>query len=198
MRRGIGWGIGVFAGTSLALLTAGVLGAFGSEGGHRTAAKASVQHAFANIVGPGGIKGRVNFVQTGTGPLSPVEVTATVQGLPPGKHGMHIHEIGSCVGPTFTSAGGHFDPGPNGNSSPDGNHPFHAGDLPNLDAKGSIGLAILVYLHDNRFTLDSGPSGLFDGDGSAVIIHASLDQFTTAVPGGAGGGRIACGVIQPG
>jgi Cu-Zn family superoxide dismutase len=76
--------------------------------------------------------------------------------------------------------------------------PFHEGDLPNLDAKGSLGLAILVYLHGNRFTLDSGPSGLFDGDGSAVIIHASLDQFTTGVPGGAGGGRIACGVIQPG
>ena len=27
--------------------------------------------------------------------------------------------------------------------------------------------------------LDDGPSGLFDGDGSAVIVHASPDQFTT-------------------
>jgi superoxide dismutase, Cu-Zn family len=186
MTRGIGWGIGVLTGASLALLTAGVLGAFGSDSGKSTAARASVGSAFANISGPGGIKGKVTFQQTGTGPLSPVAVTATVQGLPPGKHGMHIHEVGSCIGPTFASAGGHFDPGPNGNSSPDGNHPFHAGDLPNLDAKGTLGLAILVYLHGNRFTLDSGPSGLFDGDGSAVIIHASLDQFTTGVPGGAG------------
>jgi len=195
MKRGIGWGIGVFAGASLALLTAGVLGAFGSGSGEKSVSHAS---AFANISGPGGIKGRVTFQQNGTGPLSPVVVTATVQGLPPGLHGMHIHEVGSCVGPTFTSAGGHFDPGPNGNSSPDGNHPFHAGDLPNLDAKGSLGLAILVYISGNRFTLDNGPSGVFDGNGSAVIIHASVDQFTTGVPGGAGGGRIACGVIQPG
>jgi Cu-Zn family superoxide dismutase len=195
MRRGIGWGIGVFVGASAALLAAGVLGAFGSA---KDAAKVTASSAFANISGPGGIKGKVTFRQTGTGPLSPVEITATVQNLPPGKHGMHIHEVGSCVGPSFASAGGHFDPGPNGNSSPDGNHPFHAGDLPNLDAKGSIGLAILVYLSGNRFTLDNGPSGLFDADGSAVIIHASPDQFTTGVPGGAGGGRIACGVIQPG
>jgi superoxide dismutase, Cu-Zn family len=156
MRRGIGWGIGVFAGTSMALLTAGVLGAFGSGGGQQSAGKFTAQRAVANITGPGGIKGKITFVQKGTGPLSPVEVTGSVQGLPPGKHGMHVHEVGSCVGPSFTSAGGHFDPGPNGNSSPDGNHPFHAGDLPNLDAKSSLGLAILVYLSGNRFTLDNG------------------------------------------
>ncbi|MGH8553855.1 MAG: hypothetical protein ACRERS_11220, partial [Methylococcales bacterium] len=30
---------------------------------------------------------------------------------------------------------GHFDPGPNGNSSPDGNRPYHLGDLVNLVAR---------------------------------------------------------------
>ena len=39
----------------------------------------------------------------------------------------------------FTSAGGHFDPGPNGNTDPDANHPYHMGDLPNMevDANGN-------------------------------------------------------------
>ena len=52
-------------------------------------------------------------------------------GLPEGRHAVHIHETGQCE--PCSAARGHFDPGPNGNSSPDGNHPFHSGDLVNLD-----------------------------------------------------------------
>ena len=38
-------------------------------------------------------------------------------------------------GRRFTSAGGHFDPGPAGNTDPDANHPYHMGDLPNLEGR---------------------------------------------------------------
>jgi Cu-Zn family superoxide dismutase len=72
------------------------------------------------------------------------------------------------------------------------------GDLPNLKA-GAGGIAVLVYLHTSRFTLDNGPSGIFDGDGSAVVVHASPDTYSPTPPGpanAAGGARIACGVIQ--
>src|SRR5436190_24123657 len=71
-----------------------------------------------------------------------VEITVTVSGLKPGPHGMHLHAIGKCEAPGFTSAGGHFDPGPAGNMDPDMNHPFHMGDLPNLvaDASGKASL----------------------------------------------------------
>jgi Cu-Zn family superoxide dismutase len=31
-------------------------------------------------------------------------------GLPEGLHAVHIHSIGKCEGPAFTSAGGHFNP----------------------------------------------------------------------------------------
>src|SRR5690348_13969954 len=32
-------------------------------------------------------------------------------GLPAGPHGFHIHAIGKCEAPQFTSAGGHANPG---------------------------------------------------------------------------------------
>src|SRR4249920_1416521 len=40
-----------------------------------------------------------------------VEISVDVTGLKPGTHGIHIHAVGKCESPAFTSAGGHFDPG---------------------------------------------------------------------------------------
>src|SRR5688500_8516101 len=54
-----------------------------------------------------------------------VEITVTVSGLKPGAHGIHLHAVGKCEAPGFTTAGGHFDPGPKGDTDPDANHPFH-------------------------------------------------------------------------
>ena len=45
-------------------------------------------------------------------------------------------------------------------------------------------------------SLSPGPLSLFDQDGSAIIVHVDEDQGTTGVKGGAGGGRLGCGVIQ--
>src|SRR5262245_4719179 len=73
--------------------------------------------AKAVISGPNGITGTALLVEDGNGN---VVVTVLVKGPPtvltPGRHGVHIHEVGSCEAPAFTSAGGHYDPGPNGNS----------------------------------------------------------------------------------
>jgi len=33
-----------------------------------------------------------------------------VRGLKPGEHGFHIHAVGKCDPPAFTSAGAHFNP----------------------------------------------------------------------------------------
>ena len=46
---------------------------------------------------------------------------------------MHIHEVGLCEAPAFTTAGSHLDLGPAGSNLPvDANHPYHTGDIPNL------------------------------------------------------------------
>ena len=71
----------------------------------------------------------------------------------------------------FTVAGGHFDPGPAGNTDPDANHPFHMGDIPNLEV-GANGEGKLTGV-TTRVTLSPGPLSLFDADGSAIIIHGN-------------------------
>ena len=39
-----------------------------------------------------------------------IEFTYDLSGLPPGEHGVHIHEMGICKAPNFKSAGNHLDP----------------------------------------------------------------------------------------
>jgi Cu-Zn family superoxide dismutase len=163
---------------------------------------AEVVRARAKIVGPpgSGIQGEVTFVELkGNLPEPGVAVEARIAGPPrdlaPGSHGLHIHAGGKCL-PPYTSAEGHFDPGPAGNSDPDLNHPFHMGDLPNLIVD-QLGVGVME-ARTSRITLSPGPLSVFDGDGSVVIVHQDPDR---GIPGPAksgvsGGPRIACGVIQ--
>jgi Cu-Zn family superoxide dismutase len=120
-----------------------------------------------------------------------VLVILTARGLPAGDKGVHIHAVGMCEPPAFTSAGGHVNPGgrQHGLQNPRGPH---AGDLPNIriEADGSGRLESL----NDRITLGAGPTSLFDGDGSALVIHAAADDLQTD-PTGNSGGRLACGVI---
>jgi len=44
-------------------------------------------------------------------------------------------------------------------------------------------------------TLGEGDTSVFDDDGSAMVLHASADDYETD-PAGDAGDRIACGVIQ--
>jgi Cu-Zn family superoxide dismutase len=154
--------------------------------------------AHAEIAGEGGITGTATFTEYAHGNGRMVRVHLKVKGDPalltPGKHGVHLHEVGECVAP-FKSAGGHFDPGPAGNSDPDVNHPFHMGDLPNLDVneKGEGEFDAMT----TRVTITDGPLTLFDANGSALILHKNPDQGISgpAKSGVSGGPRLACGVI---
>ncbi len=114
-------------------------------------------------------------------------------GLLPGKHAVHIHETASCE--PCSAAGGHFDPGPHSNSNPDGNHPFHSGDLINLNVSDA-GKGLLATV-SSRVSLSEGPLSLFDDDGSAFIVHYQPDSYCPegAAAGCAGGARAACGII---
>jgi superoxide dismutase, Cu-Zn family len=134
----------------------------------------------------------------GTALLAPerggVRVVLSTSGIPPGAHGVHIHERGLCEGPDFASAGGHFNPTgrQHGTDNPDGPH---GGDLPNLevDAEGRGALSALAPGLRLRGT---GPTSLLRGGGTALVVHASADDHRTD-PSGASGARIACGVIAP-
>lgn len=141
------------------------------------------------------VSGTVTLIENESSEILPtVEVQAEINGLPPNtKHGFHIHQTAKCE-PDFGAAGGHFDPGPFGETNPDANHPFHMGDLPNLVADAE-GKAVLTH-RTSRVTLSSGPLNLFDEDGSAFIVHVDEDQGTTGLKGGAGGGRLGCGIIE--
>ncbi len=190
--RNVMWAVG-----GLGLVVAGAVG---------LAAQGGAMRAKADIKGEG-ITGTATFREIdahtkgatdagfGTG-LKAVEITIDVTGLKPGAHGVHLHAVGKCEAPGFTTAGGHFDPGPAGNMDPDMNHPFHMGDLPNLvaDAKGHATMTAIT----TRVTLAPGPLSLFDADGSAIIVHANPDQGITgeAKSGVSGGPRLACGVIE--
>lgn len=154
----------------------------------------SVMKARAEIKGEG-ITGTAEFEEQTRGTARAVMITLKVKGLKPGLHGVHLHAIGKCEAPAFTAAGGHFDPGPAGNTDPDANHPFHMGDVPNIEA-GKDGSGTLQ-APTTRVTLSEGPLSVFDADGTAIIIHANPDQGTTGAPksGVSGGPRVACGVL---
>lgn len=121
---------------------------------------------------------------------SQVNISIAVVGLAPGIHGVHLHMTGSCEAPDFTSAGAHLNPAghQHGTSNPAGPH---LGDLPNVTV-GSDGTGTV------SATLPGTPNEvlaqLFDGDGTAVVVHANADDYRTD-PSGNSGGRIACGVL---
>ncbi len=160
----------------LAMLTAGAAAGGASRAGG-TFADASGQSI-----------GWVRLVEDGTGK---VHVNVHVAGLTAGRHGIHLHAVGQCVGPTFASAGGHHNPdgAEHGLDNPDGPH---AGDLPNL----VVNVAGRGHLDavSHHATLSSGPA-LLDADGSAIVIHAFEDDQVTN-PTGNSGPRVACGVIE--
>ena len=123
-----------------------------------------------------------------------VMVQADVQGLAPGKHAFHFHETGSCQTPGFTSAGGHFAPdgAAHGYLTAGGEH---AGDMPNQIVSGNG--EMLVSLHNDDVRLRRGPTPLIDADGSALVIHAGIDDYESQ-PSGAAGQRVACAEIGRG
>ncbi len=120
-----------------------------------------------------------------------VLVRVSVKGLTPGLHAVHVHAVGKCDGPAFTSAGGHFNPlgKKHGLKSPEG---FHAGDMPNM-LIGKDGSGRFEVMTDG-ITLRAGPLSVFDADGSALVIHVGADDYVTD-PTGNAGDRAACGLV---
>jgi len=114
-----------------------------------------------------------------------------------GKHAVHIHEKGDCECDGFKCAGGHFDPGPSGNTDPDANHGYHAGDLPSISVDEN-GKGVLETI-TTRVTLSDGPVSILQPEeGTSLMVHAEVDPYTPGDSGSghSGGARLACGTIQ--
>ena len=123
-----------------------------------------------------------------------VRIVVQASGLTPGRHGIHVHAVGRCEPPAFQSAGGHFNPlgKKHGLENPEG---AHGGDLPELEANAS-GRTEYVAVTD-RLTLGTGPTSIFDTDGSAIVIHEKPDDQRTD-PSGNSGERVLCGQLVAG
>ena len=128
--------------------------------------------------------------------IKDVTILLSVHGLPAGKHGVHIHEVGACS-PTCAAAGSHLDLGPFGNNAPvTANHPYHSGDLINVRV-GATGRGFMTHA-TSRVALSAGNLSIFDENGASLVIHALPDTYCAdpTDPNCAGGGRIACGVLE--
>jgi len=152
-------------------------------------AAADEKEAVAEIHGAGEnhdkIHGKATFTQAAKG----VKIVVHVEGLKPGKHGIHIHEKTDLSKPDLSGAGSHFNPGgaEHHHAGPtDENR--HAGDLGNIevneDGKGHLELT------DDELSIE-GKNGVI---GHSVIIHADPDDLKSQ-PAGKSGDKIAGGVI---
>lgn len=158
------------------------------------AGAAETATATGTLVGAKGTEiGTVNVTNAPGGVL----LRVSVHDLTPGWHGMHFHEKASCEAPKFASAGAHIH-----TAKPVVHGLLHEnandnGDLPNLyvgpDGQGTVELySTLVSLKPG-----SARAALLENGGSALVIHAHPDDYTTQPIGGSGD-RVACAVLKAG
>lgn len=147
---------------------------------------ASAQARIYSTENPSELLGVATFVTADEG----LQVNAELSDVPPGYHGFHIHEFGSCDD-GGSAAGGHFNPleTQHGYLPDDGLDNAHAGDLGNIiiESNGTGTLQETI----PPLPLMTGRLAIAQ---RAVIVHADRDDF--GQPTGNAGGRIGCGIIE--
>ncbi|XP_076654601.1 copper chaperone for superoxide dismutase isoform X2 [Halictus rubicundus] len=133
------------------------------------------------------IMGVIRFAETPDGCI----IDGTVDGLKPGKHGIHIHECGD-ISEGCNSVGEHFNPNNTIHGGPDDDvNKRHIGDLGNITAN-EVGRATfrrivtLIKIPDiigRSLVITESPDDLGKGDAPSSKID------------GNSGNRLACGII---
>ncbi|CAH0121959.1 MULTISPECIES: superoxide dismutase family protein [unclassified Paenibacillus] len=172
-------------------LACGFLLASIGAGASQAFADESMTKMKVNIIDGKGTKiGTARLTQAG----AEVKIHIEASKLPPGEHGIHFHAVGRCDAPDFKTAEAHFNL-QNKQHGFKNAHGFHEGDLPNLKvgANGKVKADLVT----TTVTLQKGkPNSLLKPGGTALVIHANADDYTTD-PSGNSGDRIACAIIKP-
>ncbi|KAG1459696.1 hypothetical protein G6F56_006104 [Rhizopus delemar] len=124
---------------------------------------------------PKGKAGLARFVQVDE---ETCLIDLTVEGLSPGKHGVHIHEAGD-ISNGWKSTGGHFNPT---DVSHGDLHHGHIGDLGNIEVDEN-GWGDLI--------LESTRVKVWDVIGRSIVITEKEDDFGS----NEGGVGLLCGII---
>ena len=146
------------------------------------------------LAGKTSVTGLLNLTETSD--KTGVRILGRIEGLAPGLHGFHVHQLGDVFSNGCDSTGPHFNPAKALHGSPhDPAHARHAGDLGNIAADDK-GVA-LVDIFDGLVTLTSGPNNIL---GRAFVVHEKVDDLGKGGDDGStktgnAGSRLACGIV---
>src|SRR4029450_9914761 len=121
--------------------------------------------------------GKAELTATPSGVLISLDLTA----VPAGEHAFHIHAVGKCEPPDFKSAGPHLNPDEKKHGLMNAEGP-HAGDMPNLHVPSDGKLQVEVL---NPMVSLKEKASLLDQDGSALVVHAGVDDYVSNPAGNA-------------
>ena len=129
---------------------------------------------------PSGKSGLARFIQVDDNTCL---IDLTIEGLSPGKHGVHIHEAGD-ISEGWRSTGSHFNP--TNVAHGDGVHDGHIGDLGNVivDENGWGDLVI-----------ESSRVKVWDIIGRSIVVTEKEDDLKDTTADGNSGDGILCGII---
>jgi Cu-Zn family superoxide dismutase len=132
------------------------------------------------------VSGTATFVEKN----GKVTFVATLAGLKPGIHAIHIHEKSDCTAADGSSAGGHWNPTFK-NHGKWGVGEYHKGDIGNFvaDEKGNG----TITLTTDEWCIGCGDASK-DILGKGLIVHQGADDFVSQ-PAGNAGARVACSAI---
>jgi len=133
-----------------------------------------------------GVSGTAIFIEKN----GKVTFEATLSGLKPGIHAIHIHEKSDCSSADGSSAGGHWNPTFKKHGKW-GVGEYHKGDIGNFitDEKGNGNITLTT----DEWCIGCGDQTK-DILGKGIIVHQEADDFTSQ-PSGNAGSRVACSAI---